>query len=206
MQSPIPIRDRSSSHPFDSPTLDRQVQPGYSNPVKQKESPAVRVKVVTLVPMTEAEYEAFLEWAIPDYAQDNVRSGTWPEAEALQRSEEQYRELLPQGLHTPGQYLFTVRDPKLDSSVGLLWFSLELARPGKPAFLYQFKIEEAFRRQGYGLAALRALEEKVRALGAGAILLHVFGHNAPARTLYEKAGYATIDLVMAKGLAPAEDA
>lgn len=174
--------------------------------MEQNESPAVQVKVVTLVPMTQAEYEAFLEWAIPDYAQDNVRSGAWPEGEAQQRSEEQYRELLPQGLHTPGQYLFTVRDPRLDSSVGLLWFSLNPAQPGKPAFLYQFKIEKEFRRQGYGLAALQALEEEVRALGAGAIVLHVFGHNTPARALYEKAGYGTVDLVMAKALAPARDA
>jgi len=156
--------------------------------------------------MTEAEYAAFLEWALPDYAQDKVRGGTWPEAEALQRSEAQYRELLPQGLHTPGQYLFTVRDPKLDSSVGLLWFSLDPDRPGKPGLLYQFKIEGAFRRQGYGLAALRALEDRVRALGGGAILLHVFGHNTPARALYEKAGYEITDLVMARVLPPAEDA
>lgn len=156
--------------------------------------------------MTEAEYEAFLEWAIPDYAQDKVRSGTWPEAEALERSEAQYRELLPQGPHTPGQYLFTVRDARLDSSVGMLWFSLDPDRPGKPGLLYQFKIEEAFRRQGYGLAALRALEDRVRALGGGAILLHVFGHNTPARALYEKAGYEITDLVMARALPPAEDA
>ena len=163
-------------------------------------------KTVTLVPMAEDEFEAYLEWAIPEYAADKVRSGAWTKSEALQRSEEQHRELLPQGLHTPGQFLFSVHDPRLAENVGMVWFALLRDTPGQPAFLYQFLIDEAHRRQGYGLAALRALEAKVQGLGAGALWLHVFGHNVAARALYEKAGYEVLDLVMAKPLSGAEDA
>ncbi len=162
-------------------------------------------KRVTLVPMTEDEYEAYMQWAIPDYAQDNVHSGSWTESEALQKAEEQFRELLPQGLYTPDNYLLSIRDPGLDRKVGMLWFRLFGERPGKPAFLYQFLIDEAFRRQGYGLAALWALEDEVAALGGGSIRLHVFGHNAPARALYEKAGYQPTNINMAKTLARNEE-
>jgi RimJ/RimL family protein N-acetyltransferase len=161
----------------------------------------VEPKRVTLVPMTQDEFEAFLQWAIPDYAQDHVRSGTWPESEALRRSEEQYRELLPHGLDSPGQYLLTVHDPASSRNVGRLWFHLARDRPGRPAFLYQFMIDEAFRRQGYGLAALQALDDTVREMGGSTIYLHVFGHNAPARALYEKAGYEVTNVNMAKSVA-----
>ncbi|HSJ52745.1 MAG TPA: GNAT family N-acetyltransferase [Anaerolineae bacterium] len=157
-------------------------------------------KRVTLVPMTEDEFEAYLQWAIPDYAQDNVRSGSWSESEALQKAEAQFHELLPQGLHTPNQYHFTIHDPELNSTVGMLWFGLVRDTPGKPAFLYQFQIDEAHRRRGYGLAALRALEEKVKEMGGSAVQLHVFGHNAPARALYKKAGFGVTNVVMAKAV------
>ncbi len=155
-------------------------------------------KRVTLEPMAEDEFVAYLQWAIPDYAQDNVRNSSWSESEALQKSEEQFRELLPQGLYTPDQYHFTIRDPDLNSNVGMLWFNLVRDTPGKSAFLYQFWIDEAFRRQGYGMAALRELDEKVKGMGGSSVRLHVFGHNAPARALYEKAGYAVTNVVMAK--------
>ena len=162
-------------------------------------------KTVILVPMTEDEFEAYLLWAIPDYAQDNVRSGSWAESEAMQKAEEQFRELLPQGLHTPDNYHFSIRDPgRNSSSVGMLWFRLFGDRPGTPAFLFQFWIDEAFRRRGYGLAALRALEDEVEALGGSTVQLHVFGHNAPARALYEKAGYVVTNLNMAKAVGRTE--
>lgn len=93
------------------------------------------IKRVTLEPMTEDEFVAYLQWAIPDYAQDNVRSGSWSESEALQKSEDQFRELLPQGLHTPDRYHFSIRDPELNRNVGMLWFGLVRDTPGKPAFL-----------------------------------------------------------------------
>jgi ribosomal protein S18 acetylase RimI-like enzyme len=162
-------------------------------------------KTVTLVPMTEDEFEAFLQWAIPDYAQDHIRTGAWPESEALRRSEEQHRELLPEGLESPGQYLLTIHDPASSRNVGMLWFYLAHDRPGKPAFLYQFMIHEEFRRQGYGLAALQALEDRLRDMGGSTIHLHVFGHNAPARALYEKAGYEVTNVNMAKSVAASTD-
>jgi RimJ/RimL family protein N-acetyltransferase len=166
----------------------------------------VNHKTVTLVPMTEEEFEAYLPWAIRDYAQDHVRNGSWTESEALQKSEEQFRELLPQGQQTPDNYLFSIHDPERGSNVGMLWFHLVRETPGRPAFLYQFLIFEAFRRQGYGLAALEVLEHTVEALGGSAVWLHVFGHNAPARAMYERAGYQVTDVNMAKRLARGEGA
>ncbi len=51
-----------------------------------------------LIPMTQAEFEAFLERTIPEYAADHVRAGNWTEEESLERSRKEFEDLLPQGL------------------------------------------------------------------------------------------------------------
>jgi len=44
------------------------------------------------------------------------------------------------------------------------------------------------------------VEERAIELGAASVELHVFGHNPAARALYEKVGYETMSVVMAKRL------
>ena len=68
------------------------------------------------------------------------------------------------------------------------------------AYVCDLLIDEGYRRQGYGTQAMRAVEQEVRALGIDRIALHVFGHNHPARALYEKVGYEETNLHMAKNL------
>jgi RimJ/RimL family protein N-acetyltransferase len=154
--------------------------------------------MVQLKPLSEADFQKHLAFVIDDYAQDHVMAGNWPAAGARERSEEEFQKLLPQGLATPGQYLFAIYDETLGEKVGLIWFALNNKRQPPSAFIYDFLIDEAYRRQGYGRLALCALEDKAREMGIGTIALHVFGHNHAARTLYEKAGYEVTDLHMAK--------
>lgn len=45
---------------------------------------------------------------------------------------------------------------------------------------------------------MRLLEEHVKSMGINKITLHVFGHNQPAIALYEKMGYKTFSMHMAK--------
>jgi RimJ/RimL family protein N-acetyltransferase len=155
---------------------------------------------VALIPMDEAEFRAYLAWSIADYAQEHIRTGHWSPEEGLQRAEQQFRELLPDGLASPDQYLFSIQDTVSGEKVGMLWFAVQ-TRGGKPgAFVYDVKIEEQFRRHGYGEQAFLALEEKVRALELDTIGLHVFGHNHAARALYEKLGYVPTNINMSKAL------
>jgi len=154
--------------------------------------------MVHLVPMTEAEFQIYCARSIQEYAQEHVKAGNWHPSEALQRAEKEFRQLLPEGLATKNQYLFSIADEVTGSRVGMIWFAVDDTRPAPSAFIFDFMIHPEFRRRGYGLQALRALEEKVRALGIHKIRLHVFGHNTAARALYEKAGYEVTDLHMAK--------
>jgi len=70
----------------------------------------------------------------------------------------------------------------------------------RSAFIYDVRIGEEFQRRGYATQAFQALETLAREMGLAAISLHVFGHNTAARRLYEKLGFITQSVFMAKAI------
>lgn len=148
--------------------------------------------------MTEAGFEAFLTRSVPDYAGDKVRAGTWRAEDALRLSQESHAQLLPQGLATPDNHLFTIMHGGVDA--GNLWLAVQ--RPGGRAlgFVYDVFVAEAFRRRGVATAAMLLLEQEAARLGLESIGLHVFGFNDAARDLYAKIGYVVTDIDMSKDL------
>jgi len=155
---------------------------------------------VRLVAMTEAEFQAYLEDDIQRYAQAHVHAGNWEPEEALQRSGQEHERLLPEGLASENQYLFSLEDEKPGSKIGIIWFAVYGEGSHRRAFIYDFLIQAEFRRRGDGREALMALEEKVKELGVDTIALHMFGYNHAARALYEKVGYEVTGLFMSKRL------
>ena len=151
-----------------------------------------------LIPMTQPEYEAFLEHLIPDYAADNVRAGYWDESEALEKSRKETESLLPQGLQSKDHHLFTLYDG--DQAVGIIWLKANVDRPVKSGFIFDVEIKEEFRGKGYGKQIMLLIEEKARELGLMSIGLHVFGYNTVAKNLYEGIGYEVTSLNMIKKL------
>lgn len=155
--------------------------------------------MVILEPMTEAEFQSFLEPTIAGYAQDHVAAGRWAEEEALEKARQEFQALLPDGITTPNNHLFTLVN-EAQQKVGVLWFAMQESQGQHAAFVYEVQIDEAFRRHGYGTQAFRELENKVRALGGNKISLHVFGKNHAALDMYTKLGYEATNIVMAKTL------
>jgi ribosomal protein S18 acetylase RimI-like enzyme len=153
--------------------------------------------MVQLVPMTEAEFQAYLEPAIAGYAAEHVKGGRWSEDEALEESRKEFTQLLPDGLSTANQHLFSIKDDA-GASVGMLWFNVRERGSDRSAFIYDVRIYELFQRRGYATQAFQALEALARDMGITAISLHVFGHNAAARALYEKLGFETTNVLMNK--------
>lgn len=158
--------------------------------------------MVQLVPMNKAQFEEYLASSIEDYAGEHVKVGNWSPEKALQKAKENFHRLLPDGLSTSNQYLFTIEDETLGKKVGMLWFAVEKRETGPRAFVYDVRINESYRRQGYGTQAFKALERKVRELGLKRIMLHVFGHNRAARAMYAKLGYEVMSLIVSKTLNP----
>jgi GNAT superfamily N-acetyltransferase len=148
--------------------------------------------------MSEEFYRSWLERIIPDYAADHVRAGGWSPDVALQKSKAALEEALPDGLATAGHFLWEIQEVP-GATVGVLWVALLPDRPGH-AFIYDIEVDEPRRGEGFGSAALDALDAWARAKGLTSIGLHVFGFNSGARRLYERHGYIETDLVMAKRL------
>ena len=150
--------------------------------------------------MTDGEFVAFATEAIPAYAADKVTSGQWTKDEALELSRKSFRELLPQGLATPNNYLFTIRDSAKQVGVGTLWIAAQDRAGKRIGYVYDIRVKPEHQRKRYATRALLALEDKVHSLGLSGIALHVFGHNAVAHALYVKLGYQPTNISMFKAI------
>ena len=150
--------------------------------------------------MTEDEFRAYRQRAAESYAQEHIRAGNWHPSEALQKAEKEFLQLLPDGVASKNQYLFSLEDDHSGAQVGMIWFAVQDKASHPSAFIYDFVIYEEFRRQGYGRQTLAVLEGKAKELGLDTISLHVFGHNQAAIALYQQAGYETTSLYMAREL------
>jgi len=156
--------------------------------------------MIHLIPMQENELQAYLDKAIPNYAAQNIKAGYWSEKDGLEKSRETFERLLPDGVSTKDQYIYTVQDPETDQAVGIIWLNARTDTPNPIGFIYDIVIDEAVRRKGFGKQAMLAIEDKARELGLESIALHVFFHNTTAVGLYEKIGYKTRSLNMIKDL------
>ena len=149
-----------------------------------------------LSPMTDAEFSAYLEAAIPEFARDKVASGQWAEASAIELSRQGYAELLPEGVSTPDNHLYTIRDD--GAAVGMLWFAAQERAAQRIAYVYDILIDAQHQRKGHATRAFAALEDGVTKLGLSGIALHVFAHNAGALALYQRLGFQATNINMLK--------
>ena len=156
--------------------------------------------MIEFVPMDESAFQTYLAQAIPEYADENVRAGTWNPGEAEKKARSAYDELLPDGLSTENHYLLAITDSEGETKVGMIWYMVRGSSDSRSAFICDFRIDEAYRRKGYGRRALLHLEDELWQQGVPRIALHVFGENAAARSLYESLGYVSTNIHMAKKL------
>lgn len=152
--------------------------------------------------MEAGEFAAFVEATVVGYAADKVAAGQWSAAEARALARSELDELLPQGLATPGHHLFTLRDAGSGEAVGRLWIAEQERGGRRIAYVYDVEIAAPHRRRGHAARAFAALEVKARELGLDGIALHVFGHNAGARALYEGLGFRPTNIHLFKDIAP----
>ena len=148
--------------------------------------------------MNAEEFAAYMEQAIPEFAQDKVASGQWSQASSLEQSRQGYDELLPNGLATPENFLFTLREAITYEVVGMLWYAVQERAGQRVAYVYDVLIETQHQRKGFATQAFQALEAEVSSLGLCGVALHVFGHNQAARALYAKLGYQATNITLFK--------
>ena len=157
------------------------------------------LNTITLQPMQKSEFANYLKTSIPNYAEEKQRGENLTAEQAMKVANDSFDKLLPQGLETPDQFLFTVVDEK-KTAIGTLWFAKK-SDGGKPhAWIFDIVLEPAARGKGYGKQLMTLLETEVKKVGLKSIGLHVFGHNTVAASLYEKSGFSVTNKIMRKEL------
>jgi len=144
------------------------------------------IKPVYFSKMNESEYNMFCEGTLKRYAEDLIRVGYSEVDDALQRAQEDFDKVFPQGFSTPDDTRFySILNNKDDVIGGLL----VLKAQEYVAAIADFIIYAAYRGKGYGLQALKAMEEELKQDGYKAIILSAFEDNIAAKALYEKFGF-----------------
>ena len=155
--------------------------------------------MIHLVPMTESEFVSYLAVAVRSYAESHIKAGDVLPDEALALAQKDYDELLPDGLRSENQYLFTVTQDTI-GPIGMIWYRIKEREAGKTAYLFDFVVREDLRGRGFGRQTLEIVERMLSELGVQKIGLNVFGYNVAARGLYEKMGYQITGIGMVKEL------
>jgi len=153
---------------------------------------------LTFIPMSDADFAAFMRKSIPEYAYDQTRVGNWTQAEAMGRAQAEFQQMLPQGPSTPNQVLSVIVN-EADQKLGMIWYFLDTSRPRVTIFLIDFFIFSEYRGKGYDSAALAMLEDEWRAKGAQRVELQVFTHREEL-TAYRQAAYQETSVYLAKNL------
>jgi ribosomal protein S18 acetylase RimI-like enzyme len=156
-----------------------------------------------LVPMTDVEYEVFLSETIPMFAAEKVASGQWSQEESLALAQKSYDDLLPLGLTTPDNYLYTIQTAP-GTGIGIVWIAAQTRASKRIAYVYELSIQPEHQRKGHAKRAMQALEVEVKILGLTGLALHVFGHNHAAQALYARLGYQPTNIHMFKTVLPAD--
>jgi ribosomal protein S18 acetylase RimI-like enzyme len=146
--------------------------------------------------MQEADFSAYVEHGILEYAEDHVKNGDWQPDEARELSRNEFQQLLPDGLDSKNQFIFSIVDEAGGEKLGTLWVQVKMDSRRRRAFIYDFFIEAGLRGKGYGKQALLALDEQLHSMNVESVALHVFARNTNAFELYKKMGYETTDLHM----------
>lgn len=145
--------------------------------------------MIVFKPMTAADFSAFLNYLIPDYAEEISSSYRLPKADALLQAQAQIDASLPEGVETRGQVLLAIyyQDAAQAHHAGYFWYKPDEA--SQSVFIYDFYIFPAWRNKGLGSASMNALEKVLRQQGFTQIKLRVAAGNERARHVYEANGF-----------------
>jgi RimJ/RimL family protein N-acetyltransferase len=157
---------------------------------------------IKLIPMTDEQYQSFMKISFADQVQNQILAGLLEPGQASDTVAAQQKQMLPQGVCTPNQYFFAIQSTASGEQVGGIWFTTMKRRGKEYGFIMDIQIDPKHRRHGYGSAAFVAIERFALAKGLGEIGLNVFGHNTPARALYQKLGYREVGVSMTKSIGP----
>lgn len=159
--------------------------------------------MISLRPMRESEYSAYLAYFIPEYAAEISSNYGLSELQSLSQAKREIAADLPDGVNTSGQILLCLvnQTERPEMLIGYLWYKPDLAM--RSAFINDFHIFAAHQGKGFGKQALEVLEGELKGKGFEQIKLRVAGDNERARHVYEVTGFRVTGVNMSKAIASA---
>ncbi|MHB8361297.1 MAG: GNAT family N-acetyltransferase [Thermoplasmataceae archaeon] len=155
--------------------------------------------MISLKEMNEEAFESYMKISIKNYGDEKVKAGNWPLEGSYERSKNEFKKLLPDGLHSKDNYLYSIFENNSGKEVGMIWVSNIQGEIGK-AFIYDFIINDDQRRKGFGKDTIEEISKLFYSKGFNTLRLHVFGHNNGAIDLYLKTGFRVTNMIMEKEL------
>lgn len=155
--------------------------------------------MLTLQPMSESEFEAWLIHSRKNYALEKQKEGL-SEEDALAESQKSFKRLLPEGTKTPNSHLYSLKLKGSDEPIGHLWWALQKQGSKDVPWIYDIELKPEHRGKGYGRKAMDLAQQDVKAKGFSRLGLHVFGHNEVAQKLYRSMDFQITNVVMYKDL------
>ncbi|MEC0303106.1 GNAT family N-acetyltransferase [Terribacillus saccharophilus] len=146
--------------------------------------------------MNTEEVEQYIEFEIPNYAENVSANLGIPKETALKDADTQLHSLLTEEKRKKDHFIGNVFCEDKKENVGIIWYNIQPERDR--FFIFHIYIHETFRRMGYASAALTLLEEVAKQEGIGTIALNVFANNAGAQHVYNQLGYETVSMVKTK--------
>jgi len=140
-----------------------------------------------LVPITESEYDAYMEYAVSHYADTVARVLNIEAEESLRKARAHIGHLLPDGVRSKGHHFTHVM--REGEPLGSLWYQEQPDESPPRVYIYDIVVRPEMRGRGVGSEAIAALEETARRCGAEELMLSVFFHNEGAIRLYRRLGF-----------------
>ncbi|CAN7676695.1 GNAT family N-acetyltransferase [Rhizobium leguminosarum] len=160
--------------------------------------------MISLRPMRESEYSAYLAYFIPEYAAEISSNYGLSDLHSLAQAKREIAADLPEGVNTNRQVLLCLIDQseRPEMLIGYLWYKPDPAM--RSAFISDFHILAAHQGKGLGKQALEAFESHLKGKGFEQIKLRVAADNARARHVYEVTGFRVTGVNMSKAIASTE--
>ncbi len=134
---------------------------------------------------SQAEIDAFKEWAATQHATSLIKSGEFTIfKDAVEYARSRVGEYFNSKL-APQQKIYQISLMRTGQRVGVIWLSMQ----PPSARVCSIFIEETFRRKGFAKEAMRLVEDYCALAGVDFISLNVFDYNTPAMKLYRNLGY-----------------
>ena len=151
--------------------------------------------MITLRPMTTAEFPKYRDYFIVDYAAEIAANYGYPLEKSRAIAAKELGDDLPQDVSTLDHTLLCIEQDGA-KTIGYLWY--KLLDQGQTVFILDFVVFDEFRGVGHGQATLTALETHLLQTGVEQIKLRVAFDNQRALRLYEKVGFAITGYNMVK--------